>query len=142
LFIFSWRFSGRFEPASRKTSKQQHRLLRYHYQEEGRDTWSSGEDTMREGFGVLALCLCAQFVSVRAEAGDQDKSVQEMIQASFTVLLKDSPSEDEVRGALIRLLDAVVLILPQTEQVGDARSNLEAARLELKDRPLLSEKGG
>lgn len=97
---------------------------------------------MRKGFGILAFCLCAQFGYVRAEAGDQDKDVQEVIQSSFNVLLDGSPSEDQVRGALNRILEAIVLILPQTEQSRDARSNLKAAILELKDGSLLSEKGG
>jgi len=97
---------------------------------------------MRKGFGVLAFCLCAQFGSVRAEAGDQNKNLQEVIQASFNVLLDGSPPEDQVRSALNRILDAIVLILPQKEQTRDARSDLEAAKLELKDGSLLSEKGG
>jgi hypothetical protein len=96
---------------------------------------------MRKGLVVLALFLGAQCVCVRAESSERSKDVLEMIQAASKALLKDSPSEDEVRGALVRLLDAAILTLPQAERTAEARSNVEAARSELKDRSMLSEEG-
>jgi hypothetical protein len=95
---------------------------------------------MKKRFVVLAMLLGALFVPVRTEARSRTEDVGKMIQAASGVLFDRSASRDQIQGALIRLLDAAVLTLPQSEHAADARSNLEAARVELQHSSLLSEK--
>jgi hypothetical protein len=96
---------------------------------------------MKKRFVVLALLLGALFVSVRTEARGSTEDVPKMIQTASGVLLDRSASEDQIRDALVRLLDAAVLTLPQSAPAADARSNLESARTEFKDHSVVSEKG-
>jgi hypothetical protein len=96
---------------------------------------------MKMRFVFPFLLLVVAFVSVCAEARVRAEDIPKMIQEASAVLLDRSSSGEQIQSALIRLLDAAVLTLPQSGRVAEARSNLEAAKAELKGRSLFSEKG-
>jgi hypothetical protein len=96
---------------------------------------------MKKRFVVLALLVAALFLSVRTEARYLTEDIPKIIQTASSVLFDRSASTEQIQGALIRLRDAALLTLPQSEQAADARKKLEAARAELKDRSPFSEKG-
>ncbi len=90
---------------------------------------------------VPVLLLATSFGFAGPDARDSTEEIQKKIQAASAALLEPTASEDEIRSALIQLLDAAVLTLPKSEHAADAKSNLEAARVELTAHALLSEKG-
>ncbi len=87
---------------------------------------------------VLLLGTLGAYTGKDACGGTED--VGKMIQAASAALLERSASDARIRGALIQLLDAAILTLPKSEQAAEARSNLAAARAELKDNSYFSEK--
>jgi hypothetical protein len=96
---------------------------------------------MNRHFFVPALLLSAVFVSVGTEARDLTEDPAKMIQEASGVILDRAASDKQMQGALVRLLDAAILTLPQSVQTADATSNLEAARAEFKNHSVFSETG-
>ncbi len=96
---------------------------------------------MKKRLVVFALLLGAFVVCARKDARGGTENVQKTIQTASSVLLGGSATDDQMRGALIQLLDAVVVTLPRSEHAAEARSNLEAARAELTGGAFFTEKG-
>ena len=95
---------------------------------------------MKNCFVVLTLLASALFLSGRSEARDLAEDLPKIIQTASSVLFDRSASTEQIQGALVHLLDAALLALPQSAQATDARKNLEAARTEMKDSSPLSDK--
>lgn len=95
---------------------------------------------MKKCFVVFTLLASGLILSVRTEARCPAEDLPKIIQTASSVLFDSSASAEQIRGALDRLLDAALLILPQSAQAADARKNLEAARTEMKDSSPLSDK--
>ena len=89
--------------------------------------------------GVMYFGLLSANVLAKAGVGAED--VSKMIQQASAALLNPSSSGEQIQGALIRLLDAAAATLPKSARVSEVRSNLEAAKADLKGHSLFSEKG-
>ena len=90
---------------------------------------------------VLALLFCAVFVPALTEARGLTEDVAKMIHEASGVILDGAASDQQIRDALVRLLDAAILTLPQSLKTADSMSNLEAARAEFKNHSVFSEIG-
>lgn len=88
---------------------------------------------MKKQIVVLVLLSGALLVSVHIQARESTDDLRKMMRAASVVLLDRSASSEEVRGALVQLLDVAVLVLQPSELPADVRANLQSARLELKD---------
>jgi hypothetical protein len=95
---------------------------------------------MKKCFVVLTLLASGLLLPGRTEAHCPAEDLPKMIQTASSVLFDSSASAEQIRDALVRLLDAALLTLPQSAQAADARKNLEAARTEMKNSSPLSDK--
>jgi len=96
---------------------------------------------MKQCLAVNAWLIGALLVSMPAGARDRGENAETMIKSASGVLFDRTSSQEQIRDALILLLDAALVTLPQTGSAADARSDLEAARGELKSVSIFSEKG-
>ncbi len=95
---------------------------------------------MKKLFAVSML-LAFQLASAPAQGKEVADDVAKMIQDASRVLLDPAATGNQIQGALAGLLDAALLCLPRSDRSSEARSNLTAARNEVKDRSMFSASG-
>jgi len=86
--------------------------------------------------GIFSLLL---FAAAPLQAADSD--IAGMIAHANSVMLDHSASRDAHRRAMIEILDASLLILPQTESTDECRSRIEGAKAEFDEKSLFTDKG-
>ncbi|MFB0566942.1 MAG: hypothetical protein ACETWK_14850 [Candidatus Aminicenantaceae bacterium] len=96
---------------------------------------------MKNRLFVLFVALYMVLWFVRIEAFTKTEDIEKMIKTASGVLLDRSSSRDEIRDALLQLLDAAIITMPQTDYSDEAKAKIEVAKHEFSKKSFFSEKG-
>jgi hypothetical protein len=93
---------------------------------------------MKMNLAALALLLACLPAAAPAQNSADDAA--KLIEGAARVILDPAVAGDQIKGAIIQCLDAAILALPRSGQAAGPRSSLTAARMEMKERSIFSEK--
>jgi len=94
---------------------------------------------MRKG-PWTAAGLLALFLSAAPSLLCAGKDAGGMIVHANSVIMSKPSSGDDVKNALIEILDASLLILPKTDSTAECRSRIEVAKSEFDQKSLFTDK--
>jgi len=89
---------------------------------------------------TIALIAFAFIVSAAAPLRGSGTKAEEMINHAYSVFMTPDPSGDAILKALTEILDASLLILPETDYSEEFKSRIEVAKKMFAERSLFNDK--